>query len=266
MSPEQQQGTNKQSVFTERKPRPLGSLFFYCGYMFALLFIGAPLALVAWPLPTRHRFKLLNLHSRFVIQWLRLTCGVRYQFEGQENLPDGAFVMVANHQSEWETMYLQTLKPPICTVLKKELLKIPVFGWGLRLLKPIPLDRSQPAKMIRVVLKVGAARIQEGISVLIFPEGTRVAPGQSKPFSKSAAMIACRAGVHLVPIAHNAGEHWASSGWMKYSGVLSMRIGPPIATEGKRAEEVTREAQNWIESQLAEISAIPRPAVMPTED
>lgn len=249
-----------------RKPRPLGSLAFYCGYFFALLFIGAPLALLVWPLPIKQRFKLLNLHSRFVIQWLRLTCGLKYDFTGLENLPDGPFVLVANHQSEWETMYLQTLKPPICTVLKKELLKIPIFGWGLRLLRPIPLDRSQPAKMIRVVLKVGAERIHEGISVLIFPEGTRVAPGKSKPFSKSAAMIACRAGVPLVPIAHNAGEHWSSSSWVKYSGVLSMRIGPPLTTEGKRADQVTREAQEWIENQLVEISAIPRPAVMPTED
>ena len=258
--------TKTSSATSRRKPRLLGSLVFYCGYFFALLCIGAPLALLVWPLPTKRRFKLLNLHSRFVIQWLKLTCGISYDFKGHEHLPDGPFVMVANHQSEWETMYLQTLKPPICTVLKKELLKIPVFGWGLRLLRPIPLDRSQPAKMIRVVLKVGEERIQEGISVLIFPEGTRVAPGHSKSFSKSAAMIACRAGVPLVPVAHNAGEHWNPSGWIKYSGRLSMRIGQPISTEGKRADQVTREAQEWIEAQLAEISAIPRPTKTPEAD
>ncbi|WP_114416729.1 lysophospholipid acyltransferase family protein [Marinospirillum perlucidum] len=251
---------------TNLKSRPLGSLLFYFGYFFALLFIGAPLALVVWPLPVTKRFRLLNWHSRFVIWWLQLTCGITYRFEGKENLPDGAFVMVANHQSEWETMYLQTLKPPICTVLKQELLNLPIFGWGLRLIKPIPLDRSQPAKMIRILLKVGAERLAEGISVLIFPEGTRVPPGQRKAFSKSAAMLACRAGVPVVPIAHNAGEHWSNKTLIKYSGVLTMRIGQPIATQGRKADEVTREAEEWIEAQLAEISQIPRPAVPTTED
>lgn len=251
-----QQKTNTPS----RQARPLGSLAFYFGYFFALLFIGGPLALLAWPLPPVYRFKLLNLHSRFVIQWLRITCRVNYQFTGHEHLPEGAFVMVANHQSEWETLYLQTLRPPTCTVLKKELLKLPIFGWGLRLLKPIPLDRSQPAKMIRIVLKVGSERIQEGISVLIFPEGTRVAPGQNKDFSKSAAMIACRAGVPLVPVAHNAGEHWASNHWIKYSGTLQVRIGPPISTEGKKADQVNQEAYAWVREQLAEISPASQPA------
>ncbi|SFC31058.1 1-acyl-sn-glycerol-3-phosphate acyltransferase [Marinospirillum celere] len=244
----------------ERKARPIGSLIFYIGYFFALGFIGAPLALIAWPLPMRWRFQLLNLHSRFIIFWLGITCGIRYRFEGLDNLPDQPFVLVANHQSEWETLFLQTLKPPTCTVLKKELLKLPIFGWGLRLLKPIPLDRTQPAKMIRIVLKVGAERIQEGISVLIFPEGTRVAPGSYKAFSKSAAMIACRSGTPLIPVAHNAGEHWHSKSWIKYSGELSVRVGKPLTTEGRRADEVTQEAQAWIETQLAEISAIPRPA------
>lgn len=257
---------HKNNPTLARKPRPFGSLLFYLGYFFSLGFIGGPLALLAWLLPVHQRFKLLNLHSRFIIFWLGVTCGLRYRIEGVETLPDGPFVMVANHQSEWETLYLQTLKPPTCTVLKKELLRLPVFGWGLRLLKPIPLDRSQPAKMIRILLKVGAERLQEKISVLIFPEGTRVAPGAYKPFSKSAAMIACRSGVPLIPAAHNAGEHWSSKSWIKYSGELTLRLGPAIPTEGRKADEVTAEAQEWIEKQLAEISAIPRPVEISAEN
>lgn len=243
-----------------RQPRPLGSLLFYFGYFFSLGFIGGPLTLVAILLPVKQRFRVLNLHSRFVVFWLGLTCGIKYQVTGRCHLPKQPFVMVANHQSEWETLFLQTLQPPTCTVLKQELLKLPVFGWGLRLLKPIPLDRSQPAKMIRVLLKAGAERIKSGISVLIFPEGTRVAPGHSKPFSKSAAMIACRSGAPLIPVAHNAGEHWHSKSLVKLSGRLEVRIGEPIVTKGRNADEVTKEAQAWIEAQLVEISAVPRPA------
>lgn len=244
----------------ERKPRPLGSLLFYFGYVAALIIIGAPMAVLSIPLPLRQRFSLLNVYNRFVLFWLRITCGIEYRFEGLENLPDTHHVMVANHQSEWETIILHTLKPPLCTVLKQELLNIPIFGWGLRLIKPIPLDRSQPAKMLRKVLKVGGERLDEGLSVLIFPEGTRVAPGKRKPFSKSAAMIACKAGVPLVPVAHNAGEHWDPKSWIKMSGTLTLRIGKPISTLGRRADEVIAEAENWVETQLAEISAIPRPA------
>ncbi|MFK7161671.1 lysophospholipid acyltransferase family protein [Marinospirillum sp. MEB164] len=241
------------------KPRPLGSLLFYAGYFGALLLLGAPLALISIPFPLRQRFAILNIYNRFILFWLRITCSIEYRFSGVESLPDGSFVMIANHQSEWETIILHTLKPPLCTVLKQELLNIPIFGWGLRLIKPIPLDRSQPAKMLKKVLKVGGERLDEGLSVLIFPEGTRVPPGQKKPFSKSAAMLACRAGVPLVPVAHNAGEHWNPKTWIKNSGVLSLRVGPAIPTVGRRADEVIEEAQNWIEAQLAEISAVPRP-------
>lgn len=243
-----------------RKPQPFGSLVFYFGYFSALLVIGAPMALLSIPLPLRQRFSLLNLYNRFVLFWLRVTCGIEYRFEGLENIPATSHVMVSNHQSEWETIILHTLKPPLCTVLKQELLNIPIFGWGLRLIKPIPLDRSQPAKMLRKVLKVGGERLEAGLSVLIFPEGTRVAPGQRKPFSKSAAMIACKAGVPVVPVAHNAGEHWDPKNWVKMSGTLSMRIGKPIPTLGRRADEVIAEAEAWVEKQLVEISAIPRPS------
>ncbi len=242
-----------------RKPRPLGSLLFYFGYFSALLVIGAPMALLSIPFPLRQRFSLLNIYNRFILFWLRVTCGIEYRFEGLENLPAGNHVMIANHQSEWETIILHTLKPPLCTVLKQELLNIPIFGWGLRLIKPIPLDRSQPAKMLRKVLKVGGERLEEGLSVLIFPEGTRVPPGQRKSFSKSAAMIACKAGVPLIAVAHNAGEHWDPKNWIKMSGRLTMRISKPIPTTDRRANEVIAEAEEWIETQLAEISAVPRP-------
>lgn len=236
------------------QPKYLGSLVFYCGYFAAMLTLGIILALIALPFPLRQRFTVLNIYNKFQLWWLRVTCGVKYQIEGIENLPTGSFLMVSNHQSEWETLILQTLQTPLCTVLKQELLRIPIFGWGLRLIKPIPLDRSKPSQMLRKVLLEGESRLKEDLPVLIFPQGTRVKPGVSKPFSKSAALLASRASVPLVAVAHNAGEIWNPRNWVKNSGLITLRISPPIDTNGKTPDEINQLAQTWVEEQLAEIS------------
>ncbi|GEK49082.1 lysophospholipid acyltransferase family protein [Bisbaumannia pacifica] len=235
------------------------SLLFYAGYFLAMLVSGVLFLPLAPLLPLRDRYRLLNLYNHFILAWFRLACGVRYEIEGRDRLPSGPCVILANHQCEWETIYLQILKPPVCTVLKRELLRIPIFGWGLRLLHPIALDRSKPARAMKQVLSQGKQRLEEGLSVLIFPEGTRVAPGQRKRYNKSGAVIACRAGMPVVPVAHNAGERWPGRHWVKNPGTLRLVVGEPIATEGRTPEEVLVETEAWIEARLAEISEVPRP-------
>ncbi|MBF7054254.1 1-acyl-sn-glycerol-3-phosphate acyltransferase [Halomonas sp. KAO] len=237
----------------------LRSLIFYLGYFIAMLVCGVLFLPPAPFLPLGSRYRLLNLYNHFIISWFRLVVGVRYDFRGRENVPDGPCVILANHQSEWETVYLQLLHPPVCTVLKKELLNLPIFGWGLRLLHPIALDRSRPSRAIKQVLTQGKQRLGEGLSVLIFPEGTRVAPGSRRRYNKSGAVIACRAGVPVVPVAHNAGERWPGRHWVKSPGRLSLVVGAPIATEGRSPEEVLLEVEAWIEATLEEISEVPRP-------
>lgn len=237
----------------------LRSLIFYAGYFLAMLVCGVLFVPVSPLLPLRDRYRLLNLYNHFIIAWFRLVCGVRYDIRGLDRLPSGPCVILANHQCEWETVYLQLLKPPVCTVLKKELLNFPIFGWGLRLLHPIALDRSKPARAIKQVLVQGKSRLDEGLSVLIFPEGTRMEPGQRKRYTKSGAVIACRAGVPVVPVAHNAGERWPARHWVKNPGRLSLVVGEPIETAGRTAEEVLIETEAWIEARLAEISEVPRP-------
>lgn len=246
---------------TKSKPRPIGSILFYLGYLVLMFGLGLPLIILAIPFPLRQRFALLNLYNRSLLKWLQITCGIKYKFEGLENLPQEKFVMVANHQSEWETIILHLFKTPMCTVLKQELLRIPIFGWGLKLIKPIPLDRSQPTKMLRKVITLGGERLAEGISILIFPEGTRIAPGKYKPFSKSAALVACNAQVPVIAAAHNAGEHWNPKSWIKRSGTITLRFSPPFSSAAISPEELTKQTQHWIETQLQEISAVPRPAL-----
>ncbi|HSH49167.1 MAG TPA: lysophospholipid acyltransferase family protein [Halomonas sp.] len=238
----------------------LRSTVFYIGYFAAMLVCGALFLPPSPFLPLRSRYRLLNLYNHFIVAWFRMACGVRYEISGLERLPPGPCVLLSNHQSEWETVYLQLLKPPVCTVLKRELLNIPIFGWGLRLLHPIALDRSRPARAMRQVLSQGVQRLQEGLSVLIFPEGTRVAPGQRRRYNKSGAVIACRAGVPVVPVAHNAGERWPPHSWVKQPGMLRMVVGEAIDTAGRSPEEVLAEAESWIEARLGEISEVPRPA------
>ncbi|TFH87094.1 1-acyl-sn-glycerol-3-phosphate acyltransferase [Billgrantia azerbaijanica] len=235
------------------------SALFYAGYFAAMLVCGLLFLPPSPLLPLKSRYRLLNLYNHFILAWFRLTCGVRYEIRGRERLPEGPCVMLANHQCEWETIFLQLLKPPVCTVLKRELLRIPIFGWGLRLLHPIALDRSKPARAMKQVLTQGVQRLQEGLSVLIFPEGTRVAPGSRKRYNKSGAVIACRAGVPVVPVAHNAGERWPGRRWVKNPGTLHVVVGEPIATVGRTPEAVLADVEAWIEARLAEISEVPRP-------
>ncbi|WP_040239355.1 lysophospholipid acyltransferase family protein [Chromohalobacter japonicus] len=237
----------------------LRSIVFYTGYFLALLISGLVLLPTAPFLPLFSRFRLLNLYNRFIVGWFAVSCGVRYHVSGRDNVPEGPCVVLANHQSEWETLFLQLLKVPVCTVLKRELLNMPVFGWGLRLIKPIALDRSRPSRAMRMVLEQGTQRLAEGLSVLIFPEGTRVAPGQRRRYNKSGVVIACRSGVPVLPVAHNAGEHWPGRHWVKKPGDLHVVVGEPIATQGRSTNEVLAEVEHWIEAQLREISAVPRP-------
>lgn len=236
------------------------SALFYAGYFIAMLVCGVLFLPPSPFVPLRSRYRLLNLYNHFIVAWFRLACGVRYEIRGREQLPRGPCVILANHQCEWETVFLQLLKPPVCTVLKKELLNIPIFGWALRLLHPIALDRSRPARAMKQVLTQGQRRLEEGLSVLIFPEGTRVAPGHRRRYSKSGTVIACRAGVPVVPVAHNAGERWPGRHWVKKPGTLRLVVGEPIATDGRTPEAVLEEVEAWIEARLAEISEVPRPA------
>ncbi len=164
-------------------------------------------------------------------------------------------MIVSNHQSVWETYFLQGYLMPVCTVLKKELLGIPFFGWGLRLYDPIPIDRKNPVASIKKIKKDGVQRIQSGSSVLIFPEGTRRPPGDIGTYARSAVDIAKATGVPIIPIVHNAGCFWLNKRMIKIAGNIEMIIGEPIIVGDRGTKEVIAEIQEWTETRTAEIMA-----------
>ncbi|MCH8542267.1 MAG: 1-acyl-sn-glycerol-3-phosphate acyltransferase [Alcanivorax sp.] len=232
----------------------LRSLLFVVGYHLIGI-VHSMACLVAAPFMSfEQRFRFVNLWTHATMWLLRHLNGVQVVVEGRENLPEGEpVVVVANHQSQWETFYLQLLIAPQATVLKRELLWVPFFGWGLALLKPIAIDRSNPGGALKTILRTGKARLQEGISVVIYPEGTRQPAGVIGRFNSGGAMLACHAGVRLVPIVHNAGHCWPARSMLRHSGVITLVIGPAIETAGKAPKIVANEAESWIRDQAARL-------------
>lgn len=222
------------------------SVLFFVLYNLAGIIHSIFCVLIGPFLPYRHRYNFVNLWTGFAMWLLQRLNGVRIQVEGRENLPAGAFVVLANHQSSFETFYMQLLIRPQATVLKRELLWLPFFGWGLALLKPIKINRSKGSAALKSVLKQGKQRLSDGIPVVIYPEGTRQAPGTLGKFNHGGAMLACQTGVPVVAISHNSGDCWPARSWIRLPGTITLRISPPISSEGKKAKAVTEEAENWI--------------------
>lgn len=226
----------------------LRSVLFYLGYASLTLWFGLTV-LALRPLGHLVCIRYINCWNRAVIVWLRLTCGVRWEVQGLEHVPDRPFVIVAKHQSQWETFFLQLPFAPTCTILKQELLDIPVFGWGLASVKPIAIDRSQRREAMKKILEEGCSRLAEGLCVLIFPEGTRTDPGKIGRYARGGADLAQKAGVPMLPVAHNAGECWPGKRFIKYPGLITIVIGKPITGDEAEGRNLMNQAAEWIEAE-----------------
>ncbi|HET8709754.1 MAG TPA: lysophospholipid acyltransferase family protein, partial [Spongiibacteraceae bacterium] len=231
---------------------------FYFGYSVLTVWFSVTGVLFCWFLPYSVRYSYLTGWNFLVMRWLRLTCGIRCHVRGRELLPPGPIVLMSKHQSQWETFFLQVLHPPIATVLKLELLRVPFFGWGLALLEPIAIDRNNPKQALKHILNEGERLIRLGRSVMIFPEGTRTPPGQVGNYARSGATLACKAGVPIVPVAHNAGLCWPSKKFLKYPGTIEVVIGAPIDTSSGDSRALTEQVKNWIEGEIAKMESQPR--------
>ena len=213
--------------------------------------IAGLVSILLFPLPFLMRYNIV-MHWNALIIWLaKVIVGMNYRIIGDENIPKNTpYVMLCKHQSVWETLFSQVHFRPISTILKKELLFIPFFGWGLALLRPIAIDRGNPRQAIKQVHRTGLKRIEDGISVLVFPEGTRTPVGQAGNYARGGTSIACAAGVSILPVAHNAGELWPSKTLLKNRGTITVVIGQPIPTEGRHSKELTEEIKQWIENEI----------------
>ena len=229
------------------------SALFYVGYVPLVgifSFLGCTVGLA---LPHRLLQNFITIANALIVRWLNLSCGIRLHVEGLENIPDTPFVALSNHQSAWETYYLQRLLRPVSTILKKDLLRIPLFGWGLAMTKPIAIDRSNPRAALREILAQGKVRLEEGNNVLIYPEGTRVNAGLSGNYGRGGAALALAAKVPLLPIAHNAGNYWPAHHFIKHPGTINVVIGEPVWTENltQDSKELTAQVKTWITSTVS---------------
>lgn len=225
----------------------LRSLAFYIGYVPIVMFFSTLAFTLGLALSQAPRQTLATTANALVVIWLRICCGVRVQVEGREQLPQRPFVALSKHQSSWETYYLQRTLRPVSTILKKELLRIPFFGWGLAVVAPIAIDRDNAREALRQVMQQGKARLASGLNVLVYPEGTRVDAG-SPPvkFNRSGAALAIAAGAPIVPICHNAGRCWPAHRFIKYPGTITLVFGTPIASAGRDAKALTDEISLWM--------------------
>jgi len=221
-------------------------------FALALILVTPPYAVIAllgFPLPRMARYRLISAWSRLVIWLAWLCCGIRWRIEGRKHLPDEPSVILSQHQSAWETLAFQEIFPPQVQVLKRELLWIPFFGWGLALMSPIAINRTRGIAALRAMARKGRERLAQGFWVVIFPEGTRVPPGKKREYQQGGAWLAVNCGVPVVPVAHNAGRLWPRNAFLKRSGTVTVRIGPQIDTAGRQPKAVIAQVKAWIEAQ-----------------
>lgn len=221
-------------------------------FALALVVVTPPyalLALLTFPLPRLARYRVISGWSRLIVWLARVLCGIRWRVEGGERLPAGPAVILAKHQSAWETMAFQVIFPPQAYLLKRELLWLPFFGWGLALMSPISIDRARGTAALRQLVRRGKERLAQGFWVVVFPEGTRVAPGEHRKYQLGGALLAEHSGAPVVPVAHNAGLLWPRNAFVKRPGIVTVRIGPVVDSTGRDAASINALAEQWIEEQ-----------------
>ena len=223
-------------------------------YLFVSVLPYSCWALLSAPFaPRDHSWRVACSWAGTVIALLRKLCGLSYRVEGTEHLPQQPAVVLMKHSSAWETIAQLVLFPRHTWVMKRQLLWIPFFGWALAIFSPIAIDRKGGRRAVEQVLRQGQERLAEGLWVMIFPEGTRVAPGERRRYGLSGALLAAVTELPVIPVTHNAGDFWPRRGVMKRPGTIRMVIGPPIEAAGRSPRDVNRDVEAWIENTLEEI-------------
>ncbi len=228
-------------------------LFLRSGLFFVGQVITAPIftliALLALPLNPITRNNLISGWARSMLWWLKVTCNIRYEITGLENIPHSPTIILSKHQSAWETFAFQAIFPTQVYVLKRELLWIPIFGWGLAMSSPIAINRAAGREALKQLVEKGKDRLAKGLWVVIFPEGTRIAPKKRGKYHIGGVWLAVHTQTPVLPVAHNAGDFWPK-GFIKTPGVIQMHIGKPIQTAGLKSDALNQQVENWIEAEM----------------
>ena len=230
----------------------LRSLLFYIGQIISTILI-APVGVIAFPLDFKKRYYLITRWAVFNLWWLKICCNVTYEILGKENIPKKPCIVMCKHQSAFETLALQRIFIPQVWILKKELLQIPIYGWGLASMQPIAINRDSSIKSFKQIADQGCERLEKGYWVIIFPEGTRVAPNKKKKYLPGGGMLAEKSGARIVPVAHNAGRLWPRNSMIKKPGLITIKIGPVMESKNKTAKEIINNVENWIEKTAGEL-------------
>jgi len=244
-------------VTNERVPSKLElyirSIIFWVLSFFWLIVIVTG-TLLAFPFSVHVRYRIASGWAKGTIDLLRIICNVKYRVEGLENLPQGAAIVMAKHQSTWETLFLQKLLPPQLWVVKRELLRVPIFGWGLALCEPIAINRSAGRKAVDQMVEQCEKKLKQGRWIVIFPDGPRLALGEQNRYKIGGPILASQVDYPIVPIAHNAGEYWPKHSLIKWPGTITVSIGPLIRGYGKKPDDIKEAVETWIENKMDEIS------------
>lgn len=216
--------------------------------------VFAVIALLTFPLPALTRYRIISTWTRCVMWAARVICGIRYRVIGAEHIPPEPCIILSKHQSAWETLAFQLIFPPQVWVLKRELLRVPFFGWGLAMLSPIAIDRSSRREALQQLTEQGRQRLDAGFCIVIFPEGTRIAPGQRGKYRPGGARLAVQTGTSVLPVAHNAGVLWGRNAFLKYPGLITVSIGAPIKPDDQNAETLASRVEHWIETEMQHLA------------
>ena len=231
------------------------SAIYWLGFLLSTIIVGIAV-IIAWPLPGDTSLHVARQWGRINLFMLKWICGLDYRIEGKENIGEQNAIVLCKHQSTWETISLHVIVPCGRWVFKRELLKIPIFGWALACTDPIAIDRSAGKKAVMQLVNKGIEKLKRGKWIIIFPEGTRTAAGTNTRYKIGGAVLAAESGYPVLPIAHNAGEFWPRHSFIKYPGCITVRIGELIESEGKNAQQILDETKSWIEAQVQEISTL----------
>jgi len=228
----------------------LRSLIFALGqWLFTPIF--SVLALLTFPFSRIRRNIIISIWARSMLWWLSITCNIRYEIKGAQNIPKTPCVILSKHQSAWETLAFQLIFPPQVYVMKRELLWIPFFGWGLAMTSPIAIQRSAGREALKQLVRLGRQRLEQGFWVVVFPEGTRIAPGKQSKFHIGGAWLASGAKATVLPVAHNAGLYWAKNSWLKKPGMITVSIGQPIDCSDLKPEAINAQVEAWINAETS---------------